>query len=85
MSAIYRIEPISIVLGLSYTNNDFQQDTSWYGEREDNYFRAGLQGKYLVREWLLFSLGYKYSQNKSNYTIVDYIENRVEAEFSLFI
>ena len=83
LSATYRTEPITIVLDLSYTNNDFQQEASWNEDREDNYFRAGMQGKYLMREWLLFSLGYQYSRNDSNYATVDYIENRVEAEFFL--
>lgn len=85
LSATYRMEPIAIMLGLSYTNNDFQQEASWYEDREDNYFSAGVQGKYLIREWLSFSLGYQYSQNDSNFATLDYIENRVEAEFSLFI
>lgn len=85
LSATYRTEPIAIVLDLSYTNNDFQQEASLYEDREDNYFRAGVQGKYLIREWLSFSLGYQYSRNNSNFATVDYIENCVEAEFSLFI
>lgn len=85
LSATYRMEPIAIMLGLSYTNNDFQQEASWYEDREDNYFSAGVQGKYLIRKWLSFSLGYQYSQNDSNFATLDYIENRVEAEFSLFI
>ncbi len=85
LSAAYRKEPVAIVLDLSYTNNDFQQEASWYEDREDNYFRAGVQGKYLMREWLSFSLGYQYSRNDSNFATVDYTENRVEVEFSLFI
>jgi len=85
LSATYRTEPIAIVLDFSYTNNDFQQEASWSDDREDNYFRAGVQGKYLMREWLSFSLGYQYSQNDSNFATVDYKENRVEAKFSLFV
>lgn len=85
LSAAYRMEPVAIVLDLSYTNNDFQQEAAWSEDREDNYFRAGVQGKYLMREWLLFSLRYQYSRNDSNFATVDYRENRVEAEFSLFI
>ncbi len=87
LSALYRRwDPITVSMDFSYMNNKFKpQDTMTVTEQKDNFFSAGFNAKYSLRNWLSFLLTYQYRINDSNFAEVDYKENRAEFRLTLTI
>jgi len=48
-------------------------------DRTDRYHDAGLKLRYLLKDWVSFSIGYNYRSNSSDLTTVEYTENMAEA------
>ena len=66
---------ISASVQAFYFNDDYQED-GWAGkERSDNRLGGGCSIDYQIQYWLGLSLVYNYTDNKSNYSGEDYIEN----------
>jgi hypothetical protein len=73
-----------ITLYCDFENHDFRSAIISTDEREDDLYNAGVTASYRFRDWLSFSLGYRYRMNDSNIDPLDYTENRFFAEIILF-
>lgn len=81
-------EPLRITATFSYTNNAFKfkgSDSVVGGDREDDYFSADLQTRYLIRDRLSLILRYQYRSNDSDFKADEYDENLAEIRFVLSI
>jgi len=75
--------PITVDATVLYTNNNFNmRDIITDLRRTDNYFSAGLNVRYSLRECLTVLLRYEYRTNNSNIASFDYNENRAIASIS---
>jgi hypothetical protein len=79
-----RLDPIGIFVYGDYENRDYRSATLSTDQREDDLYIAGVTARYRFRDWLSFSLGYRYQMNDSSIDLQDYTENRVFAEIILF-
>ncbi|MBE9580038.1 MAG: outer membrane beta-barrel protein, partial [Proteobacteria bacterium] len=78
-------EPLRITATFSYTNNSFKGSDSVGGDREDDYFSAGLQTRYPIRDRLSLLLRYQYRSNDSDFKADEYDENLAEIRLVLTI
>jgi hypothetical protein len=78
-------EPLRITATFSYTNNSFKGSDSVGGDREDDYFSAGLQTRYPIRNRLSLLLRYQYRSNDSDFKADEYDENLAEIRLVLTI
>ena len=79
-----RLDPLSFFIYGNYENRDYRSATFSTDQREDDFYIAGVTASYRVRDWLSFSLGYRYQMNDSSIDPQDYTENRVFAEIIMF-
>lgn len=79
-----RLDPLSLLIYGDYENRDYRSATFSTDQREDDFYIAGVTAGYRFRDWLSFSLGYRYRMNDSSIDLQDYTENRVFAEINLF-
>lgn len=79
-----RLDPLMITLYCDFENHDFRSAVFSTDEREDDLYNAGVSASYRFRDWLSFSLGYRYRMNNSSIDPLDYTENMVFAEIILF-
>lgn len=79
-----RLDPLRFFVYGDYENRDYRLAEGATDGREDNFYITGLTTSYRFRDWLSFSLGYRYRKNDSSTASFDYAENRVFAEVILF-
>ncbi len=69
---------ISMNITGSYHRDDFQGKMT-YGnktkERNDNFYKAGLEFRYEMLKWLNLAAGYRFLQRDSNFSAFDYTNN----------
>jgi hypothetical protein len=73
-------EKWSGTLSASYSNEEYKGDFTFNGvtgERDDDLFSIAPALRYEFREWMLFDLGYVFTQRDSNFRPFDYNNNTV--------
>lgn len=78
-------EPLQITAMFSYKNNSFKGSEYGGDGRVDDYFSAGLQTRYPIRDRLSLFFRYQYRSNDSDVKTVEYDENLAEVRFVLSI
>ena len=74
LSCIYtRWEPLTFTVDLGYNVKDFRETTA---DRKDKLYTLGLKTDYKYRQWLSWTLQYRYRKNSSNITTEQYRDNR---------
>ena len=78
-----RFDPFRFDLLGRYMNKDYRSAMLAETDRTDDLFTAGAKMQYRYKDWLAFSLGYRYRMNDSNINTNDYDENRIFVEITL--
>jgi Putative beta-barrel porin 2 len=78
-----RLDPFRLIFFGDYENRDYRSAEFTTDAREDDFYIAGITTRYRFRDWLSFSLGYRYRMNNSSIDTLDYTENRFFAEVIL--
>jgi hypothetical protein len=68
---------ISADLAGFYYNDDYREKGAFSEKRMDNRYGGAIGIGYQFRDWLGFRLGYRYTDNMSNFDEEEYRENRV--------
>jgi hypothetical protein len=76
-------DPLRLTLMGDYENRDYRSALISRADREDDFYVAGATLRYRIRDWLAFSLAYRYRMNDSTLDALDYQENLVSAEIIL--
>lgn len=79
-----RFDRLRLRIGGDFENRDYRSAIIGRDDREDDVYAAGATLGYRFRDWLAFSIGYRYRVNDSTIDTLDYRENRVWAEIILF-
>ncbi len=79
-----RLDPLRFTIFGDYENQDFKSAVATEDRREDDIVVAGLTIRYRLRTWLSFAVGYRYRQNDSTIDDLDYVENRIFGQVTLF-
>jgi hypothetical protein len=74
----HRWEPLKVTLNLDYTNRNYEQQYFEQNRQDDEYI-AGLGAQYTFHEPFSLTIKYQFRSNDSNYPLVDYQENHIEA------
>jgi len=72
----------------SFTNEKYKGDVTFNGisdERDDDLFSASPALRYEFRKWMIFDLGYVFTQRDSNFTTFDYDNNTIFFRIDLSI
>lgn len=78
-----RWERITSQLDFLYNNRNYREIQSSDSVRNDDYYRIGLSISYAMRNWITFSLGYRFQENSSDIDDEDYSENQIKLGIAL--
>ena len=68
------LEKFILTLGGIYSNNDYNAPAG--NSREDDIYKASVDLKYRIQDWLNAGIGYNYWKQDSNYRVNDFTDNQ---------